>query len=157
MTLVFSPLPLHHLPCTSCKLCWEYAISCVKYYCNNAIISWWKHASCVCFFVFYTNVTADFFFHASMHQTIWLKVYNCFDALGDEKRANIFKHILLNEKFYILIEISMKLVPVDCGLSIWGKIMIPMYRLRYNGLYGPRCPLSPERPLNLITQSPPCS
>ena len=33
---------------------------------------------------------------------------------------------------------------------MWGKVMIPMYRLRLHclyGLYGPRCPLSPERPL----------
>ena len=39
---------------------------------------------------------------------------------------------------------------------MWGKIMIPMYRLWLDdlyGLYGPRCPLSPERPLNLITHS----
>ena len=39
--------------------------------------------------------------------------------------------------------------PVDCGLSMWGKIMIPMYKLwlhSWYGLYGPRCPLSPERP-----------
>ena len=45
---------------------------------------------------------------------------------------------------------------VDCGLSMWGKIMIPMYRLWLHclyGLYGPHCPLSPERPLNLITHS----
>ena len=42
--------------------------------------------------------------------------------------------------------------------KIYGKIMIPMYRLRLHGLcglYGPRCPLSPERPLNLITHSHP--
>ena len=34
--------------------------------------------------------------------------------------------------------------------------MIPMYGLRLHGLYGlygPRCPLSPERPLNLSTHS----
>ena len=46
--------------------------------------------------------------------------------------------------------------PVDCGLSMWGKIMIPVYKLWLHGLYGlygPRCPLSPERPLNLITHS----
>ena len=39
-------------------------------------------------------------------------------------------------------------------LSVWGKIMIPMYRLWLHhlyGLYGPRCLLSPEMPLNLIT------
>ena len=39
---------------------------------------------------------------------------------------------------------------------MWGKIMIPMYRLWLHslyGLYGPRYPLSPERPLNLITHS----
>ena len=44
----------------------------------------------------------------------------------------------------------------DCGLSMWGKIIIPMYRLRLNGLYGlygPRCPLSSERPINLISLS----
>ena len=39
---------------------------------------------------------------------------------------------------------------------MWGKIMIPMYRLWLHGLYGlygPRRPLSPERLLNLITHS----
>ena len=36
---------------------------------------------------------------------------------------------------------------------MWGKIMIPMYRLWLRGLYGPHCPLSLERPLNLITHS----
>ena len=44
-------------------------------------------------------------------------------------------------------------------LSMWGKIMIPMYRLWLHslyGLYGPRCPLSPERPLNSITHSLTC-
>ena len=49
-----------------------------------------------------------------------------------------------------------KLWYVDCGLSVWGKIMIPMYRLWlhvFYGLYGPHCLLSPERPLNLITHS----
>ena len=49
------------------------------------------------------------------------------------------------------------LLPVDCGLSMWGKMIIPMYRLRLHGLYGlygPRCPLSPKRPINLISLSP---
>ena len=39
---------------------------------------------------------------------------------------------------------------------MWGKIMIPIYRLWLHGLYGlygPRCPLSPKRPFNLITHS----
>ena len=39
---------------------------------------------------------------------------------------------------------------------MWGKIMIPMYRLWLHGLYGlhgPRCPLSPKGLLNLITRS----
>ena len=59
--------------------------------------------------------------------------------------------------FWYLFSLS-KLWPVDCGLSMWGKIMIPMYRLWLHslfGLYGPCCPLSPERPLNLITHSLP--
>ena len=37
---------------------------------------------------------------------------------------------------------------------MWGKIIIPMYRLwlySLYGLYGPRCPLSPKRPINLIS------
>ena len=37
---------------------------------------------------------------------------------------------------------------------MWGKIIIPMYRLWLHGLYGlygPRCPLSPKRPINLIS------
>ena len=44
----------------------------------------------------------------------------------------------------------------DGVLSTWGKIMIPLYRLWLHGLYGlhrHRCPLSPKRPLNLITHS----
>ena len=55
----------------------------------------------------------------------------------------------------LVISIFGKLI-VDCGLSMWGKIMIPMYRRWLHGLYGlhgPRCPLSPERPLNWITHS----
>ena len=46
-----------------------------------------------------------------------------------------------------------KLWPVDCGLSIWGKIMMPMYKLWLYGVYGPCCLLSSEKPLNLITHS----
>ena len=41
---------------------------------------------------------------------------------------------------------------------MWGKIIIPMYRLWLNGLYGlygPRCPLFSKRPINLISLSPP--
>ena len=37
---------------------------------------------------------------------------------------------------------------------MWGKIIIPMYRLWLNGLYGlygPRCPLFSKRPINLIS------
>ena len=44
--------------------------------------------------------------------------------------------------------------PVDYVLSMWGKIMIPMYRLWLHSLYGPHCLLSPKRLLNLITHSP---
>ena len=39
---------------------------------------------------------------------------------------------------------------------MWGKILIPMYRLWLHslyGLYGPRCPLSPKRSINLISLS----
>ena len=39
---------------------------------------------------------------------------------------------------------------------MWGKIIIPMYRLWLHGLYGlygPRCPLSPKSPINLISLS----
>ena len=39
---------------------------------------------------------------------------------------------------------------------MWGKIIIPMYRLWLNGLcglYGPRYPLSSKRPINLISLS----
>ena len=39
---------------------------------------------------------------------------------------------------------------------MWGKIIIPMYRLWLNGLYGlygPRCPLSSKRPINLTSLS----
>ena len=39
---------------------------------------------------------------------------------------------------------------------MWGKIIIPMYRLWLHGLYGlygPRCPLSAKRPINLISLS----
>ena len=37
---------------------------------------------------------------------------------------------------------------------MWGKIIIPMYRLWLNGsygLYGPWCPLFSKRPINLIS------
>ena len=46
----------------------------------------------------------------------------------------------------------LKLIAV-CVLSMWGKIMIPMYRLLLHSLYGPWCLLSTERQLNLITHS----
>ena len=39
---------------------------------------------------------------------------------------------------------------------MWGKIIIPMYRLWLHGLYGlygPWCPLPPKRPINLISLS----
>ena len=39
---------------------------------------------------------------------------------------------------------------------MWGKIIIPIYRLWLNGLYGlygPRCPLFSKRPINLISLS----
>ena len=39
---------------------------------------------------------------------------------------------------------------------MWGKIIIPMYRLWLSGLYGLyglRCPLSSKRPINLISLS----
>ena len=36
---------------------------------------------------------------------------------------------------------------------MWGKIIIPMYRLWLHSLYGPRCPLSPKRLINLISLS----
>ena len=39
---------------------------------------------------------------------------------------------------------------------MWGKIIITMYRLWLNGLYGlhgPRCPLFSKRPINLISLS----
>ena len=45
---------------------------------------------------------------------------------------------------------------IDCVLSMWGKIIILMYRLWLHGLYGlhgHRCPLYPQRLLNLITHS----
>ena len=44
--------------------------------------------------------------------------------------------------------------PTYCVLSMWVKIMIPMYRLWLHGLYvlhGLRCLMSPKKPLNLIT------
>ena len=40
---------------------------------------------------------------------------------------------------------------------MWGKIIIPMYKLWLHGLYGlygPRCPLFLKRPINLISLSP---
>ena len=54
--------------------------------------------------------------------------------------------------FFLQVNCSLQIV-----LSMWGKIMIPMYRLWLHGLYGlhgPRCPLSPKMPLNLLTHSP---
>ena len=47
--------------------------------------------------------------------------------------------------------------PMDCVLSMWVNIMTSMYSLYLHGclkgLHGPRCLLSPKRPLNLITHS----
>ena len=46
-----------------------------------------------------------------------------------------------------------QLWPVDCVLSMIGKIIIPVYKLWLHGLYGlyrTRCPLSPKKTLNLI-------
>ena len=34
---------------------------------------------------------------------------------------------------------------------MWGKIIIPMYRLWLHCLYGPWCPLSPKRPINSLS------
>ena len=59
-------------------------------------------------------------------------------------------------KTYVFPCIIAPHVHVDCGLSVWGKMIIPMYRLWLSGLYGlygPRCPLSPKRPINLISLS----
>ena len=50
---------------------------------------------------------------------------------------------------------AMGLIRIAC-IQMWGKIIIPMYRLWLHclyGLYGPRCPLSPKRPINLISLS----
>ena len=59
--------------------------------------------------------------------------------------------------FFFLIPLFLsRLWSVDYVLSMWGKIMMPMYRLWLHGLYGlygPLWPLSPERPLNLINHS----
>ena len=55
--------------------------------------------------------------------------------------------------FYVFI--LRKWWPVECGLSMWGKMIILMYRLCWHGLYGlygPRCPLFPERPFNFNTR-----
>ena len=52
------------------------------------------------------------------------------------------------------------IITCRCGLSMWGKIIIPMYRLWLNslyGLYGPRCPLFSKRPIDLISLSLPYS
>ena len=59
----------------------------------------------------------------------------------------------------IIEELCVKwIVTCTCSrlLSVWGKIMIAMYRLWLHGLYGlhgPRCMLSPKRLVNLITHS----
>ena len=55
--------------------------------------------------------------------------------------------------FFNIFFLKSKLWPVDCGLSMWGKIMIWMYWQWLHDLHGPCCPMSPERPLNLITHS----
>ena len=54
---------------------------------------------------------------------------------GSTKHVLAIKAVCANRAFYL---------PPDCVLSMWGKIMIPMYRLWLHGLYGlhgPRCPL----------------
>ena len=60
----------------------------------------------------------------------------------------------LTFSFIILIVFFLRLI-ITC-ISMWGKIIIPMYRLWLNGLYGlygPRCPLFSKRPINLISLS----
>ena len=78
------------------------------------------------------------------NQSIWYNSDNS-SLLLDSKGSTITLHWTIS--FFEM---------VDCGLSIWGKIMIPVYGLWLHGLYGlyrPRSPLSPERPLNLSTHS----
>ena len=58
--------------------------------------------------------------------------------------------------FYIYIFFLKFIVTCIYVLSMWGNIMIPMYRLWLHGLYGlygPWCPLSPKKLLNLVTHS----
>ena len=63
-----------------------------------------------------------------------------------------FKIFLFQVTFFY----SFPLLQLYLFSLLWGKIMIPMYRLWLHGLYGlygPPCPLSPERLINLITYS----
>ena len=53
---------------------------------------------------------------------------------------------------YLVFFLKSLLWPIYCVLSLWGKIMIPMYRLWLHslfGLYGPWCPLSPQNAVKL--------
>ena len=57
-------------------------------------------------------------------------------------------NISSNDVSYKWLTDQTSMWPVDCLLFMWGKIMIPMYRLWLHnlyGLYGPRCPQSLER------------
>ena len=106
---------------------------------------------------------------------VWGPFYNNQILTGDDKVAVLQ---LLHGMWWFfsvglsLVEILMDYIRENCNnvrefqlewsvatlemLSMWGKIMIPMYMLWLHSLYGqygPRCPPSPERPLDLITHS----
>ena len=72
------------------------------------------------------------------------------------KAQELMSWILPSFLCFIFNIIFLKLI-VACRLCvIYVRELIPMCRLWLHGLYwlyGPHCPLSPERPLNLITHS----
>ena len=69
------------------------------------------------------------------------------------------KQLLWHGKKFVaiwLLRIELYWFIVAWWPNMWGKIIIPMYRLWLNGLYGlygPRCPLFSKRPINLISLS----
>ena len=77
--------------------------------------------------------------------------WHCGKVLQTLYEWHVFNRIcLLLMMFHILLQM-LHCVTV---LSMWVNIIVPMYRLWLHslyGLYGPHHPLSPERPLNLIT------
>ena len=75
-----------------------------------------------------------------------LNVFSCMHIFNDVICWNQYQSLINNvvnqmqmavDYIYLVFIMSMcRYVYVDCVLSMWGKIMIPMYKLWLHGLYG---------------------